>query len=45
MEFLSQCYTIHGLELSRVTLVNSRLQVIYDTFVRPDSEVIDYNTR
>uniref|UniRef100_A0A3Q3LH54 RNA exonuclease 1 homolog n=1 Tax=Mastacembelus armatus TaxID=205130 RepID=A0A3Q3LH54_9TELE len=39
------CYTIHGLELSRVTVVNSSLQVIYDTFVRPDSEVIDYNTR
>eukprot|EP00066_Takifugu_rubripes_P025027 XP_011614293.1 PREDICTED: putative exonuclease GOR-like protein isoform X2 [Takifugu rubripes] len=39
------CYTIHGLELSRVTLVNSRLQVIYDTFVSPDNEVIDYNTR
>lgn len=39
------CYTIHGLELSRVTLVNSSLQVVYDTFVRPDNEVIDYNTR
>ncbi|XP_034548974.1 RNA exonuclease 1 homolog isoform X2 [Notolabrus celidotus] len=39
------CYTIHGLELSRVTVVNSRLQVIYDTFIRPDNEVIDYNTR
>ncbi len=41
----SQCYTVHGLELSRVTLVNSSLQVVYDTFVRPDNEVIDYNTR
>ncbi|KAM9810538.1 uncharacterized protein ACB057_004481 [Neosynchiropus ocellatus] len=39
------CYTIHGLELLRVTVVNSSLQVIYDTFVKPDSEVIDYNTR
>ncbi|XP_019111228.2 RNA exonuclease 1 homolog isoform X2 [Larimichthys crocea] len=39
------CYTIHGLELSRVTLVNSSLQVVYDTFVTPDNEVIDYNTR
>ncbi|XP_055367774.1 RNA exonuclease 1 homolog isoform X2 [Betta splendens] len=38
------CYTVHGLELSRVTVVNSNLQVIYDTFVRPD-DVIDYNTR
>ncbi|KAK2837941.1 hypothetical protein Q5P01_015153 [Channa striata] len=39
------CYTIHGLELSRVTVVNSSLQIIYDTFVKPDNEVIDYNTR
>ncbi|XP_076007239.1 uncharacterized protein LOC143001493 [Genypterus blacodes] len=39
------CYTIHGLELSRVTVVNSSLQVIYDVFVSPDDEVIDYNTR
>ncbi|XP_045890880.1 RNA exonuclease 1 homolog isoform X2 [Micropterus dolomieu] len=39
------CYTIHGLELSRVTVVNSSLQIIYDTFVRPDNEVIDLNTR
>ncbi|XP_063754369.1 RNA exonuclease 1 homolog isoform X2 [Eleginops maclovinus] len=39
------CYTIHGLELSRVTVVNCNLQVVYDTFVKPDYEVIDYNTR
>ncbi|KAG9337952.1 hypothetical protein JZ751_027447 [Albula glossodonta] len=39
------CYTTHGLELARVTVVNSSLQVIYDTFVKPDNEVIDYNTR
>ncbi|KAF3851352.1 hypothetical protein F7725_013124 [Dissostichus mawsoni] len=40
-----KCYTIHGLELSRVTVVNCNLQVVYDAFVRPDYEVIDYNTR
>ncbi|XP_046871657.1 RNA exonuclease 1 homolog [Hypomesus transpacificus] len=39
------CYTTHGLELVRVTVVNSDLKVIYDTFVKPDHEVIDYNTR
>nr|XP_015816079.2 RNA exonuclease 1 homolog [Nothobranchius furzeri] len=39
------CYTVQGLELSRVTVVNSDLQVIYDTFVRPNNDVIDYNTR
>lgn len=40
-----QCYTTQGLELARVTVVNSSLQVIYDTFVKPDNDVIDYNTR
>ncbi|XP_039906396.1 RNA exonuclease 1 homolog isoform X1 [Simochromis diagramma] len=39
------CYTVHGLELSRVTVVNSSLEVVYDTFVKPENEVIDYNTR
>ncbi|XP_024130545.1 RNA exonuclease 1 homolog isoform X2 [Oryzias melastigma] len=39
------CYTVHGLELSRVTVIGSDLQVVYDAFVKPDSEVIDYNTR
>ncbi|KAJ0067995.1 hypothetical protein NL108_014255, partial [Boleophthalmus pectinirostris] len=39
------CYTIYGLELSRVTVVNTSLQIVYDTFVRPNNEVIDYNTR
>ncbi|XP_019741088.1 putative exonuclease GOR [Hippocampus comes] len=39
------CYTIHGLELSRVTVVDSSLQVVYDAFVKPHDEVIDYNTR
>lgn len=39
------CYTTHGLDLARVTVVNSCLQVIYDTFVKPEHEIIDYNTR
>uniref|UniRef100_A0A096M153 RNA exonuclease 1 homolog n=1 Tax=Poecilia formosa TaxID=48698 RepID=A0A096M153_POEFO len=39
------CYTVQGLELSRVTVISSSLQVVYDTFVKPDNEVIDYNTR
>ncbi|XP_042572439.1 RNA exonuclease 1 homolog [Cyprinus carpio] len=39
------CYTTQGLELARVTVVNSSLQVVFDSFVKPDKDVIDYNTR
>ncbi|XP_031715562.1 RNA exonuclease 1 homolog [Anarrhichthys ocellatus] len=39
------CYTKQGLELTRVTVVDSELKVIYDTFVKPESKVVDYNTR
>uniref|UniRef100_A0A8I3P7F8 RNA exonuclease 6 (putative) n=1 Tax=Canis lupus familiaris TaxID=9615 RepID=A0A8I3P7F8_CANLF len=39
------CYTAKGLELTQVSVVDPSLQVVYDTFVKPDDEVIDYNTR
>uniref|UniRef100_G3NY19 REX1, RNA exonuclease 1 homolog n=1 Tax=Gasterosteus aculeatus TaxID=69293 RepID=G3NY19_GASAC len=39
------CYTKQGLELTRVTVIDSQLKVIYDTFVKPESKVVDYNTR
>ncbi|KAM4710133.1 RNA exonuclease 1 homolog isoform 2-T2 [Discoglossus pictus] len=39
------CYTTQGLELTRVTVINSQLKVVYDTFVQPDNKVVDYNTR
>ncbi|MCJ8734680.1 hypothetical protein PDJAM_G00238070 [Pangasius djambal] len=39
------CYTKQGLELTRVTVINSDLKVVYDTFVKPESKVVDYNTR
>ncbi|XP_029469818.1 RNA exonuclease 1 homolog isoform X2 [Rhinatrema bivittatum] len=39
------CYTKQGLELTRVTVINSALTVVYDTFVKPDNKVVDYNTR
>ncbi|XP_074524790.1 RNA exonuclease 1 homolog [Halichoeres trimaculatus] len=39
------CYTKQGLDLTRVTVIDSELNVIYDTFVKPESKVVDYNTR
>ncbi|XP_061594770.1 RNA exonuclease 1 homolog [Cololabis saira] len=39
------CYTKQGLELTRVTVIDSEMKVIYDTFVKPMSKVVDYNTR
>ncbi|KAJ4943329.1 hypothetical protein JOQ06_005832 [Pogonophryne albipinna] len=39
------CYTRHGLDLTRVTVIDSEMKVIYDTFVRPEAKVVDYNTR
>lgn len=39
------CYTRVGLELTRITVVNFEEKVVYDTFVKPDNEVVDYNTR
>ncbi|KAK0162199.1 hypothetical protein PV327_008553 [Microctonus hyperodae] len=39
------CYTTQGLELTRVTVINDDCKVVYETLVRPENEIIDYNTR
>lgn len=38
-------YTTAGLELTRISVVNWNLEVVYDTFVMPERTIVDYNTR
>ncbi|XP_064605094.1 RNA exonuclease 1 homolog [Liolophura sinensis] len=38
-------YTFGGCELARVTVIAPDLSVIYESLVKPDKPVIDYNTR
>ncbi|XP_074029239.1 putative exonuclease GOR [Leptinotarsa decemlineata] len=39
------CYTVKGLELTKVTVVGMDGSVVYDSYVKPDHEIVDYNTR
>ncbi|XP_053615327.1 RNA exonuclease 1 homolog [Plodia interpunctella] len=39
------CYTTHGLDLTRVTVINSSCKVVYETLIKPLHPIIDYNTR
>ncbi|CAL1688882.1 unnamed protein product [Lasius platythorax] len=39
------CYTTHGLELTRVTVIDEDCNVMYETLVKPQNPIIDYNTR
>lgn len=39
------CYTAHGLELAKLTVVGSDGRLVYDAFVKPETEIVDYNTR
>ncbi|CAG2100667.1 unnamed protein product [Medioppia subpectinata] len=39
------CYTTHGLELTRVTVVTANQTPIYETFVKPSHPILDYNSK
>ncbi|PNF19437.1 hypothetical protein B7P43_G03609 [Cryptotermes secundus] len=39
------CYTTVGLELTRVTVIDRDLNTAYESLVKPENPIIDYNTR
>lgn len=39
------CYTTHGLELTRVTVINYKYEVVYERLVKPERPILDYNTK
>ncbi|XP_011259828.1 putative exonuclease GOR isoform X3 [Camponotus floridanus] len=39
------CYTEYGFELTRVTVISLEGKVICNDFVKPNSQILDYNTR
>merc|ERR1719362_496372 len=38
-------FTTHGLQLCKVTVVGIDGRLVYETIIRPDDTIIDYNTR
>lgn len=38
-------YTSRGLELARVTVIDNKCNVVYESLVKPFGKMIDYNTR
>lgn len=39
------CYTTLGLELTRVTVIDQDLNTVYESLVKPENPIIDYNSR
>lgn len=39
------CYTTAGLELTRVSMVDFSLKLVYESLVLPPHPIVDYNTR
>jgi RNA exonuclease 1 len=39
------CYTTNGLELARVSIVDVNFRDVYEAVVKPNAQILDYNTR
>lgn len=39
------CYTTKGLEVTRVSIVDLNFKTVYESLVKPDAQILDYNTR
>jgi len=39
------CYTTAGLEITKITVVDVEGELVYETLVMPENEIVDYNTR
>ena len=39
------CYTVTGLQLTEVSVVDMNLERVYHTLVKPSHPILDYNTR
>ncbi|XP_022916887.2 uncharacterized protein [Onthophagus taurus] len=39
------CFTVKGMELVKVTVIGCDGRLVYDTFVKPEMNVVDYNSR
>jgi len=37
-------YTQEGLEATKITVVNLYCKIVYETYIKPDLEIIDYNS-